>query len=136
MTLSPVSIAFLIAAAAAPATAIAAPLTIKAGESWVFELERGDPVRARRVNSSTKPGANQIKATVISTMGTTMTMSNGSRFSYSFRAELVGAGKAAAKTRTCTLPASGAPVLEYWPVKSTAVRLSGFKVTSADGNCP
>lgn len=137
MTLSPISIAFLIAAAVAPASAIAAPLTIKSGESWVFEIDRGEPVRARRVNSSAKPAANQIKATVVSTMGTTMTMSNNSLTSYTFHAELVGPAKSgAAKARTCTLPATGDPVLEYWPVKSAGVRVSGFKMTSADGNCP
>ena len=137
MTLSPISIALALAAATAPAIAPAAPLTIKAGESWVFEVDRGEPLRAHRVKSSVKPGANQIKATVISTMGTTMTMSNNSSLSYTFRAELIGAAKSgSAKARTCTLPPGALPVLEYWPVKSAGVRVSAFKATSADGNCP
>ena len=120
--------------AAAPAAAVAAPVTIKAGDSWVFAVEGGQPVRARKVTSSTKAGPGQIKATVVSTMGTTMTVTNNSRVSYTFQAELLGAPSG--KSRTCTLPASGGPVLEYWPVKATAVRLSTFKVASADGNCP
>jgi hypothetical protein len=137
MTLSPILIAIAAAAVLAPVPALAAPLTIRPGESWVFELERGEPARARKVNSSVKPAANQIKASLVSTMGTTMTISNNSRRNYTFRAELVGAGGAApGKARTCTLPADGAPVFEYWPVKATAVRLSGFKLASADGNCP
>ena len=137
MTLSAPFLGLALAAALAPTAAVSAPVTIKAGESWVFALDKGEPVRARRVTSSVKPGPGQIKATVISTMGTTMTVSNNSRFSYTFRAELVGAQpKASGKARTCTLPAEGAPVLEYWPVKATAVRLSTFKVAPTDGNCP
>jgi hypothetical protein len=70
-------------------------------------------------------------------MGTTMTVTNNSRLSYTFHAELVGAAPPAqGKARTCTLPANGGPVLEYWPVKAAAVRLSTFKVAPADGNCP
>jgi hypothetical protein len=137
MTLSTSLFGLILAAVLAPAAAIAAPVTIKAGESWVFSLDKGEPIRAHRVASSAKPGPGQIKATVISTMGTTMTVSNNSRFNYTFRAELVGAGTSAAgKSRTCTLPANGGPVLEYWPVKAAAVRLSTFKVAPADGNCP
>jgi hypothetical protein len=137
MTLSPLTIAIAASAALVSSAALAAPLTIKAGESWVFELQGSEPVRGRRVNSSVKPAPNQIKATVISTMGTTMTISNNSRQSYTFRAELIGAAKAnAGKTRTCTLPADGAPVLEYWPVKASAVRLSTFKLATGAGNCP
>jgi len=123
-----------LAAIAIPGAAIAAPVTIKAGESWVFAVEGGQPVRARKVPSSTKAGPGQIKASVVSTMGTTMTLTNNSRANYTFQADLVGAPSG--KSRTCTLPASGGPVLEYWPVKATAVRLSTFKVASADGNCP
>ena len=137
MNLATPLIALAAAAAIVPAAALAGPVTIKAGESWVFALERGEPVRARRVASSAKPGPGQIKATVISTMGTTMTVTNNSRHHYSFRAELVGAKTASGgKARTCTLPANGNPVLEYWPVKATAVRLSTFKLASADGSCP
>ena len=137
MTLLPAHMALLLAAALAHSPASAAPITIPTGESWVFALDRGEPVRARRVTTSAKPGPGQIKATVISTMGTTMTVTNNSRVNYTFRAELIGAGAAAsAKPRTCTLPANGGPVLEYWPVKATAVRLGTFKVASADGNCP
>jgi hypothetical protein len=136
MTLSIPFLGLTLAAALVPGAAVAAPVTIKAGESWVFALDKGEPVRARRVASAVKPGPGQIKATVISTMGTTMTVANNSRSSYTFRAELVGATAAPGKTRTCTLPANGDPVLEYWPVKATAVRLSTFKVATADGNCP
>ena len=110
MTLSAPFLGLALAAALAPTAAVSAPVTIKAGESWVFALDKGEPVRARRVASSAKPGPGQIKATVISTMGTTMTVSNNSRFSYTFRAELVGAQSAGSRqARTCTLPAERRP---------------------------
>ena len=136
MNLLPVSIGLTAAALIAPSSALAAPLTIRSGESWVFAIERGEPVRARRVSSSTRPSAGQIKATLVVGMGTTMTLTNNSPLSYAFRAELVGAASVAAgKPRTCALPPKGVPVLEYWPTKASAVRISTFKVTSA-ANCP
>jgi hypothetical protein len=72
--------------------------------------------------------------TVIAGMGTTMTVINNSRTAYTFRAQPIGAPTA--KSRTCTLPANRSPVLEYWPAKAKAVRLSRFRVASAAGSCP
>jgi hypothetical protein len=137
MNIAQVLIGAVLLTALAPAAANAEPLTIKAGESWLFAVEKGEPVRPRRINPSTSPGPGQIKATLLSALGTTLTMTNNSSVSYTFRAELLG-GPAAktGKARTCTLPANRSPVLEYWPVKAAAVRLSGFKLTSPDGNCP
>ena len=120
----------LVAAAPAPA----APLTVAAGESWVFSIQRGEPARARRVKATARPAAGQIKVTVIAGLGTTMTVVNNSRTAYTFRAQPVGAPNA--KLRTCTLPANSSPVLEYWPVKAKAVRIGGFQATTADGKCP
>jgi hypothetical protein len=120
---------------AAVSPAVAAPLTVPAGTSWIFSLERGDPVRARQVKATAKPLRGQIKVTLIAGMGTAMTVTNNSAVAYTFRAEPVGAPPAA-KSRTCTLPANSIPVLEYWPVKAKAVRISGFKPAAADGSCP
>ena len=126
---------FLAFALVAATPAIAAPLTVRAGESWVFSIQRGEPVRARRVKPGAKPASGQIKVTVIAGLGTSMTVTNYSRTAYTFRAELIGA-PSAPKARTCTLPAGRNPVLEYWPAKARAVRLSRFRVASAAGNCP
>jgi hypothetical protein len=118
----------------AAAPAVAAPLTVAAGESWTFSVQRGEPVRARRVTAKTRPRAGQIKVTVIAGMGTAMTLTNYSGAAYTFSAELIGAPNA--KSRSCTLPASRNPVLEYWPVKAKAVRIGGFRAAKADGSCP
>ena len=127
-------IALLAFALVAGTPAAAGPLTVAAGESWVFSLQRGDPVRARRVKPNAAPAAGQIKVTVVAGMGTAMTVTNNSRTAYTFRAELIGAPTG--KPRTCTLPAKGVPALEYWPVKAKAVRIGRFKAARADGSCP
>jgi hypothetical protein len=125
---------FLAFAVVAAAPAAAAPLTVLAGESWVFSIQRGEPVRARRVKAGARLSAGQIKVTVIAGLGTTMTVINNSRTAYTFRAQPVGAPNA--KSRTCTLPANSIPVLEYWPVKAKAVRIGTFRAANPDGKCP
>jgi hypothetical protein len=126
---------FLAIALVAAAPAVAAPLTVAAGESWVFSVQRGEPVRARRVKPAARPAAGQIKVTIIAGMGTAMTVTNYTGTAYTFRAELIGAPNDA-KSRTCTLPASRSPVLEYWPVKAKAVRIGTFKAAGPNGSCP
>ena len=121
---------------AAFATAAAAePLTIRTGESWAFAIRNGQPVRAHRIKPAAKPELGEIKATVTALGGTTMTLTNNSAVSYTFRAELIGVRSKAAP-RTCTLPADMKPALEYWPQKAAAVRLSDFRATRDAGSCP
>lgn len=127
---------FLIAALALTATASAEPLVIRNGESWAFSIHNGQPVRAHRIAPSAAPKPGEIKASVNAMLGTSMTLTSNNSTGYTFRAELIGAPANAAKTRTCTLPPNRQPTLEYWPVKSAGVRLSDFKPTKADGNCP
>jgi hypothetical protein len=116
--------------------AAAAPLTIKTGETWMFELAKGEPVRARRVNASANPARGEIKASVTSLMGTTMTIVNNSPVSYTYRAQLLGVVGKVPAARTCTLPGGAKPSLEFWPARATAVRIGSFKRADADGNCP
>src|SRR5262245_65232402 len=123
----------LLLLAAAPLSA--KPLTVKAGESWVFSLYRGEPVRARKVTPQTKPGPGQVMVTVTSMMGTTMTISSNNPVAYTYEAELVGTNKAVA-ARSCTLPANGRLSFENWPQKAVAVRLSHFRIADKDGACP
>jgi hypothetical protein len=112
---------------AAPAPAIAAPLTVKTGETWLFSLDHGDPVRAHKVDATTKPAKGEVKVAVRALFGTTMTISNNSAQGYTFKAELIGADGKAATAKTCTLPAKNQPALESWPQKAVAVRIGTFK---------
>ena len=113
----------------------AKPLTVNTGESWVFSLYRGEPVRARKATPQTKPGPGQVTVTVTSMMGTTMTISSNNPVGYTYQAELIGANHAVA-ARSCTLPANGRLSFENWPQKAVAVRLSHFRIAEKDGACP
>jgi hypothetical protein len=126
--------ASLVLLAAVPATA--APLTVAPGESWIFRIAGGEPVRARRVPASRKPAPGEVKVTMLTALGTSLTLSSNNRVGYTFRAELLGVPATAkqAAPRTCTLPANNQPVLEYWPTKAAKVRLSRFE-QAADGRC-
>ena len=123
----------LLAASSSPAKAPG--LTVKTGESWLFSLYRGEPVRPHKAAPQTKPGPGQVMVTVTSMMGTTMTISSNNPVAYSYQAELVGVDKAVA-ARSCTLPANGRLSFEHWPQKAIAVRLSRFRIAGKDGACP
>ena len=128
---TPLLLSLLIAATPAAAK----PLTIKTGESWMFAISRGEPVRARKVKPTVKPAPGQVMVTVTAMMGTTMSISSNNPVAYTYRAELVGAGKAE-PARSCTLPANGRVSFEHWPEKSAGVRLIQFKLATKDGACP
>lgn len=131
MTMRYLGLALLLAAS----PVAAAPLTVKTGESWMFAISRGQPVRARKVKPAVKPPPGQVMVTVTSMMGTTMTISSNNPSAYTYQAELVGAGKAV-PARSCTLPANGRLSFEHWPQKANAVRLSNFRLAGKDGSCP
>ena len=126
---------FLFALALAAASpALAQPLTVKTGETWLFTLDHGEPAHARKANSTSKPARGEIKVNVRSLFGTMMTISNNSAQGYTFRAQLVGADGKLVTARTCTLPPGNQPALENWPQKAAAVHLSDFKPATG-GRC-
>ena len=119
----------------AGSAASAAPLTVAAGESWIFVVRNGDPAGARKVAPSAKPAKGQIMVSLRRLMGTSMFVTNNSGTAYVFRAELLNRGKAVA-AKSCTLPAKSAPVLEQWQQQADAVRIGRFQRTAEDGSCP
>ena len=114
----------------------AKPLTVRMGETWVFTVAHGQPANARKVAPATKPALGEIKVTVQSLMGTTMTVTNNSRFDYAYRAMLILPGGKAGPAKSCAVPANARPALESWPVRAIAVRLSDFKRAPAGSLCP
>ena len=120
---------------AAPAAAQSPGLTVKIGESWMFAISRGQPVRARRVKPTVKPPPGQVLVTLKAMMGTSLSITSNNRQSFTYKAELIGADKPV-PVRSCTLPANGRISFEHWPQKSDAVRISDFKVARKDGSCP
>ena len=121
--------------AASPLTAQSPGLTVKTGESWMFAVSRGQPVRARRVKPTVKPPPGQILVTLRSMMGTSLSIVSNNRQSFTYKAELIGSDKPV-PVRSCTLPANGRVSFEHWPHKAHAVRISDFRVARQDGACP
>ena len=119
----------------ASASATAAPLTVRTGETWVFSVRSGDPAAARKVASSARAAKGQIKVAVRRLMGTSMIVTNNSGRAWVFRAELLKGGKAIS-AKPCTLPAKPDPILEQWERQADAVRISQFKPAPNDGSCP
>ena len=124
----------LLLLAAAPASAKG--LTVRMGETWVFAIDRGQPARARKVAASASPAPNQIKVSVQPLMGTTMAVTNNSKFDYAYRALLVMPGGQTGPSKACAVPAHGRVAIEHWPKPVAAVRLSDFKPAPAGSLCP
>lgn len=125
----------LLAMLASPAAAQSPGLTIKTGESWMFAISRGQPVRARKVAPTVKPASGQVLVSLRSMMGTSLSITSNNPRAYTYSAELIGVDKPV-PVRSCTLPANGRLSFEHWPQKASAVRISDFKVANKDGNCP
>src|SRR4029450_352565 len=117
----PVSAALL---SSAPVTA--KPLTVRTGETWVFTVAKGQPTHARKVDGKTAPSPGEIKVTVQPLMGTTMTMTNNSKYDYSYRAVLILPDGKAGPAKSCAVPANGRMAMEHWPQRRAAGRLSHF----------
>lgn len=128
------SLALLALTIASPLSA--KPLTVRMGETWVFAVERGQPVRARKVAPTASPSRSEIKVSVQPMMGTTMTVTNNSEFDYAYRAVLVMPGGKAGAGKSCAVPAHGRMAMEHWPQPVTAIRLSDFKPAPAGSLCP
>jgi hypothetical protein len=124
-----------VALLASPAAAQSTGLTVKPGETWVFNIFRGQPSKARKVRPSTKPAPGQVVVTARTMMGTSLTISSNNPVAYTYRAELIGAGKAV-PARSCALPADSKLSFEHWPEHAAAIRLSDFKPAPKGGNCP
>ena len=133
MRAAAISLALFAMLAASPAAAQG--LTVKTGETWIFEIEKGQPVRARKVEAATKPGKGQVQVAVRSALGTAMSIGGQVPVSYNFRTQLIVNDKLVAK-RACILPANNKPAFEFWPEKAEAVRISDFKPAPKGGNCP
>ena len=133
--LAKVTIFASVALLAPPAAAQSPGLTVKPGETWVFSIFHGQPSKPRKVGPTTKPAPGQVMVTARTMMGTSLTISSNNPVAYTYKAELIGAGRAV-PARSCALPADGKLSFEHWPERASAIRLSNFKPAPKGGNCP
>ena len=112
----------------------AASLSVPIGESWLFRIDRGQPVAARKVAANHPPARGEVRVTARRMLGTTLAARNNSATAYTFRAELIGADGRAITAKSCVLPPGNRPAMESWPQVAVAVRVSEFKATTV-ANC-
>ena len=114
--------------------ALAASLTVQPGESWLFRVQQGRPVKAQRVAATAPPASGEIKLTAKRMMGTMITLTNNSRVAYTSRATLIAADGKEIVAKSCVLPAGNRLAMESWPQVAAKVRVSDFAPTTA-ANC-
>lgn len=122
---------------ASPAAAAKSPgLTVKMGETWLFSVEGGQPVHSRKVVGNAKPSPGQMLVTLRPLMGTTMTITNNSKFDFAYRATLILPDGKTGAAKSCAVPANGRLAIEHWPKPVAGVRLADFKRAPAGSLCP
>jgi hypothetical protein len=126
--------ALILATLAAPLAA--KPLTVRMGETWLFAVRGGSPVDARKVAAAAAPAPGQFKVSLRSMLGSTMTMTNNSRFDYGYRATLVLPGGQRGAAKACAVPANGRVAIEHWTMAVAAIRLDRFRAAPAGSLCP
>ena len=126
----------ILCAALVGAPLSAKPLTVRMGETWVFAVRGGAPVEARSVAAVTAPAPGQFKVSLQPMLGSTMTMTNNSRFDYAYRATLVLPSGKPGAAKACAVPANGRVAIEQWTRPIAAVRLDHFKRAPAGSLCP
>ncbi len=120
--------------AAAPLAA--KPLTVRTGETWLFTIAKGQPAKARKAAANASPAPGEMKVTLQPLMGTTMTVTNNSKFDYAYRATLILPDGKTGPAKSCAVPANGRLAIEHWSQRLAAVRLSDFKPAPAGSLCP
>ena len=126
----------ILCAALVGAPLSAKQLTVRMGETWVFAVRGGAPVEARSVAAVTAPAPGQFKVSLQPMLGSTMTMTNNSRFDYAYRATLVLPSGKPGAAKACAVPANGRVAIEQWTRPIAAVRLDRFKRAPAGSLCP
>ncbi len=114
--------------------AFAASLAVQPGESWLFRVDHGHPVAARRVAASAVPAPGEIRLTARRMMGTMLTLLNNSPNAYTYRATLIASDGKAIAAKSCVLPANNRLAMESWPQVAVSVRIDDFKPTNS-ANC-
>jgi hypothetical protein len=121
--------------ATTPAVPRASGVTVKMGESMIFALERGRPVKVRAATPTTSPAAGEILVVLRPMFGSTMSVTGNLSAATDYRATLIQADGRGSATRACSLPAGRMTVVENWPKPVAAIRLDRFKAAPAGATC-
>jgi hypothetical protein len=118
---------------AGPAQAQNSPgLVIHSGETWLFRVEQGQPLAARKAAADAKPASGELLVSMKAEMGTMMTVTNNSGKAYDYRAFMMRQpGAREERTSVCTLVGGGPLSIEHWPYSIAAIRIADFTETDS-----
>jgi hypothetical protein len=134
MLASRLAAALILSLLAVPVSAKA--LKVRMGETWLFAVRGGSPVDVRKVAVTAAPAPGQFKVSLQPLLGSTLTMTNNSRFDYAYRATLILPSGKPGAAKSCAVPANGKIAIEQWTTRVAAVRLDRFKPAPAGSLCP
>ena len=105
------------------------------GESMIFALDRGRPVKVRAAPPTTSPAAGEILVVLRPMFGSTMSVTGNLAAATDYRATLIQTDGKGGATRACSLPAGRMTVVENWPKAVAAIRLDKFKPAPQGATC-
>jgi hypothetical protein len=124
----------LVAAFILPSTAIAkkdkAPLPgllVKMGETWVFQIDKGQPVKIRPSKQGDTLAPGEVQVSLENSAGTMMTVKNNAGTWLNYKAFMTAKeGKKGTPTSVCTVMSEGRMGVEVWPGSIPAIRVTEF----------
>jgi hypothetical protein len=124
----------LVAALSLPSIAIAKKdkpplpgLLVKMGETWVFQIENGQPVKIRPSKESDTLAPGEVQVSLSNSAGTMMTVKNNAGTWLNYKAFMTPkAGKKGTPTSVCTVMSEGRMGVEVWPGTIPAIRITEF----------
>jgi hypothetical protein len=110
-------------------------LFIRMGEAYIFRVENGQPVEARRATESEEPQQGELKAELSARSGSMLMVTNKTGAALNYQA-YIARDESARGTRTsvCTLMA-GLFVMESWPNNLPGIRITNFEPAGNDMVC-
>jgi hypothetical protein len=127
-------------ALAAPSTVFAkkdkAPLPgllVKMGETWAFQIEKGQPVKVRASKEGDTLAPGEVQVSLSNSTGTLMTVKNNAGTWLNYKAFMTPKeGKKGTPTSVCTVMSQGRMGVEMWPYAIPAIRITEF-IPAAEG---
>jgi hypothetical protein len=131
-----IAIAVMVCSAAAASAKEPRPgLFIRTGEAFIFRIENGQPVGARRAAEEESPGQGELKAEMSARGGTMLVVTNRTGAPLNYEAYIARDEFArGSRTSVCTLLV-GPFVMESWPNSLPGIRITNFEPAGDEMVC-
>jgi hypothetical protein len=102
-------------------------LLVKMGETWAFQIEKGQPVKVRASKEGDTLVPGEVQVSLSNSNGSMMTVKNNAGTWLNYKAFMTPKeGKKGTPTSVCTVMSQGRMGIEMWPFTIPAIRVTEF----------